>query len=163
MDIIRVLKICIAVIAVIAVIFTLCFYLFGEMCFVLSVLFCFGIFSSWLFISAVRSLIYIKKLHRKGFRTDGTLTEVVYSSRSECNCISYQADGKEYKCESGVKTGKWKVGCNKIPIIYDPECPENACLEKYSLVSVICNTVMFSVLEILWAGTTIYAIVISWR
>ncbi len=162
MDIVRILKICIAVIAVVAVIFVSCFYLFGEMWFVLSVLFCFGIFSSWLFMSALKQLIYIKKLHKKGSRTNGTLTDVVYL-RNGYNCISYQADGKEYKCKNGLKMGKWKIGYNKIPIIYDPECPENTCLEKYDLVSAIGYTVMFSVLEMLWAGATIYAIIISWQ
>ncbi len=160
MNIVRILKICIAVIAVIAVIFALCFYLFGEMWFVLSVLFCFGIFSSWLFMSAFKHQVYIKKLHKKGCRTNGTLIKVVYS-RNGYNCISYQADGKEYECKSGLKTGKWKIGYNKIPIIYDPECPENACLEKYDLVSAICYTVMFSILETIWIGSTIYAIIIS--
>lgn len=162
MNIVRVLKICIAVIAVVAIIVALCLYLFGEMWFVLSVLACFGIFSSWLLISAVRRQIDVRKLHTKGCRTDGTLTKVVYS-RNGYNCISYRADDKEYECKSGLKTGKWKVGYDKIPIIYDPERPENACIEKYSLVSAVCYTVMFSALEILWAGTTIYAVVISWR
>lgn len=162
MDIVRILKICITVIIVIAVIFALCFYLFGEIGFVLSILVCFGIFSSWLLMSAFKHQIYIKKLHKKCCRTDGTLINVVYA-RNSYNCISYQADGKEYKFKSGLKIGKWKIGYNKIPIIYDPECPENACLEKYALVSAIGYTVMFSILETIWIGSTIYAIIISWR
>ncbi len=160
MNIVRVLKICIAVIAVTAVTFALCFYLFGEMGFVLSVLVFFGIFSSWFLMSEIKNLIYIKNLHKNGCRTDGTLINVIYS-RNGYNCISYQADGKEYKCKNGLKTGKWKIGYNKIPIIYDPECPENACLEKYDLVSAIGYTIMFSVVEAAWIGATIYAILIS--
>lgn len=160
MDIVRILKICITVITVIAVIFALCFYLFGEIWFVLSVLVCFGIFSSWLCISAFKHQIYIKKLHKKGCRTNGTLTNVIYA-RNSYNCISYQADGKEYKFKSGLKIGKWKIGYNKIPVIYDPECPENVCIEKYALVSAIGYTVMFSILEAIWIGSTIYAIIIS--
>lgn len=160
MNIVRVLKVCITVIIVIAVIFALCFYLFGEMGFALSILVCFGIFSSWLCISAIKYQIRIKKLHKKGCRTDGTLTGVVYS-RNSYNCINYQVDGKEYTLKSGLKMNKWKTGYNKIPIIYDPECPENACLEKYALVSAIGYTVMFSVLEIIWICSTIYAIIIS--
>lgn len=160
MNIVRVLKICVTVIIVIAVIFALCFYLFGEMWFVLSILVCFGIFSSWLFISAFKHQIYIKKLHKKGCRTDGTLTYVVYT-RNSYNCISYQADGKEYTLKNGLKMNKWKKGYDKIPVIYDPECPENACLEKYALVSAIVYTVMFSILEAIWIYSTIYAIIIS--
>lgn len=160
MNIVRILKICITVITVIAVIFALCFYLFREMGFVLSILVCFGIFSSWSCISAFKHQIYIKKLHKKGCRTDGTLTYVVYV-RNSYNCISYQADGKEYTLKSGLKMNKWKKGYNKIPVIYDPECPENACLEKYALVSAIGYTVMFSILEAIWICSTIYAIIIS--
>ena len=61
MNIVRILKICIAVISVVVVTFALCFYLFGEMGFVLSVIVFFGIFSSWLLMSAIKNLIYIKK------------------------------------------------------------------------------------------------------
>ena len=79
MNIVRILKICIAVISVVVVTFALCFYLFGEMGFVLSVIVFFGIFSSWLLMSAIKNLIYIKKLHKYGCRTDGTLINVIYS------------------------------------------------------------------------------------
>lgn len=75
------------------------------------------------------------------------------------NHISYQADGKDYKCINGRNLGKWKVGYDKIPLLYDPECPENACLEKYDLVSAISDTVVFSVLEAVFIGSIIYVII----
>lgn len=89
----------------------------GEMWFVLSVLVCFGIFSSWSCISAFKHQIYIKKLHKKGCRTDGTLTGVVYS-RNSYNCISYQADEKEYTLKSGLKMNKWKKGYGELSPTY---------------------------------------------
>lgn len=157
MNIGRILKVCISVITIVAVIFVLCFYLFGEAYFSMCLLVCTDIFFSWLLVSAIKHHIYITKLHKKGCRTNGTLIKVVYS-RQGYNYISYKTDGKEYKCKSG-KTGKWKVGYDKIPVIYDPEHPENACLEKYELVSAIGYTVVFSVSEAVLICSTICAII----
>lgn len=155
----RILKISVAVIAVITGVYALSVYLFKDTGFVIGTLICTDIVFSLLFISAIKEQVYITKLHKKGYRTNGTLTNVFYTGRSGYNVISYQADGKDYKCKSGRKLGKWKVGYDKIPILYDPECPENACLEKYDIVSAITDTVVFSVLEAVFIGSTIYVIV----
>lgn len=155
----RILKISVAVIAVITGVYALSVYLFKDTGFVIGTLICTDIVFSLLFISAIKEQVYITKLHKKGYRTNGTLTNVFYTGRSGYNVISYQADEKDYKCKSGRKLGKWKVGYDKIPILYDPECPENACLEKYDIVSAITDTVVFSVLEAVFIGSTIYVIV----
>lgn len=157
----RILKISALVIAVIAGVFALSLYLFKDTGFVIGTLICTDIVFSLLFIPAIKEQVYITKLHKKGYRTNGTLTNVFYTGRSGYNVISYQADGKDYKCKSGRKLGKWKVGYDKIPILYDPECPENACLEKYDIVSAITDTVVFSVLEAVFIGSTIYVIILS--
>ncbi|MDE5620482.1 MAG: hypothetical protein K2O29_01210 [Ruminococcus sp.] len=156
----RMLKISIAVISIILGIFALSVYLFkdAEAGFVISILICTDIYFSWLFLSAIRQQAYITKLHKKGCRTNGTLIAVTYEDRGR-NHISYQVDGKDYKCENGRKFGKWKVGYDKIPLLYNPEHPENNCLEKYDLVSAISNTVAFSVLEAIFIGCTIYTII----
>ena len=145
--------------AVIAGVFALSLYLFKDTGFVIGTLICTDIVFSLLFISAIKEQVYITKLHKKGYRTNGTLTNVFYTGRSGYNVISYQADGKDYKCKSGRKLGKWKVGYDKIPLLYDPERPENTCLEKYDLVSAISDTVVFSLLEAVFIGSTIYTII----
>ena len=157
----KILKVSIAVIAVITGVYALSVYLFKDTGFVIGTLICTDIVFSLLFISAIKEQVYITKLHKKGYRTNGTLTNVFYTGRSGYNVISYQADEKDYKCKSGRKLGKWKVGYDKIPILYDPGCPENACLEKYDLVSAISDTVVFSLLETLFIGSTIYTIILS--
>lgn len=154
----RILKISVAVIAVITGVYALSVYLFKDTGFVIGTLICADIYISWLFLSAVRQQFYITELHRKGCRTDGTLTAATYEARGR-NHISYQVDGKEYHLESGQKLGKWKVGYDKIPLLYDPERPENTCLEKYDLVSAISDTVAFSLLEAIFIGSTIYTII----
>lgn len=156
----KILKVSLAVTAVTTGIYTLSLYLFKDAGFVIGTLICMDIVFSWLFIIAVREQIYITKLHKKGCRTDGTLTKIAYENRGK-NHISYQADGKQYELKSGRKFGKWKVGYNKILILYDPKCPENACLEKYDLVSAISDTVIFALLETLFIGSTIYTIILS--
>lgn len=157
----RILKISIAVIAVIVGVFALSVYFFKDAGFVIGTLICTDIVFSWLFIIAIRQQVYITKFHKKGCRTNGTLTDVFYTGRSGYNVISYQVDGKDYKYENGLKLGKWKVGYDKIPLLYDPECPENVCLEKYNLVSAISDTVVFSILEVIFIGSTIYVIILS--
>lgn len=154
----KILKVSLAVTAVITGIYTLSLYLFKDAGFVIGTLICTDIVFSWLFIITVRKQIYIPKLHKKGCRTNGTLTKITYENRGK-NHISYQAEGKQYELKTGRKFGKWKVGYDKIPILYDPECPENACLEKYDIVSAITDTVVFSVLEAVFIGSTIYVIV----
>lgn len=156
----RILKISVAVIAIILGIFTLSVYLFKDTGFVIGILICMDIYFSWLFLSAVRQQVYITKLHKKGCRTNGTLIAMTYEDRGR-NHISYQADGKDYKCKTGQKFGKWEVGYDKIPLLYDPERPENTCLEKYDLVSAISDTVAFSLLEAVFIGSTIYVIIFS--
>lgn len=84
-----------------------------------------------MFLSAIRQQFYITKLHRKGCRTDGTLTAMTYEDHGH-NHISYQADGKDYKCKTG---------------------------QKFDLVSAISDTVVFSVLEAVFIGSTIYVII----
>lgn len=157
----RLLKISIAVIAIIAGIFALSVYLFKDAGFVTGTLICTDIYFSWLFMSAIRQQVYITKLHKKGCRTNGTLIAVHYETRSGYNDISYQVDGKDYKCKNGRKLSKWKIGYDKIPLLYDTECPENACLEKYDLVSAISYTVVFSLVEAIFIGSTIYIIILS--
>lgn len=127
--------------------------------FVIAVLALADIFFSLMLAVAVRDLIHTVKLCKKGCRTNGTFVKIIFKSRGGSNCISYMADGKEYHLESGQKVGKWEVGYDKIPLLYDPECPENACLEKYDLVSVISDTVIFSLLEAVFIGSTIYTII----
>lgn len=156
----RILKISVAVIAIILGIFTLSVYLFKDTGFVIGILICMDIYFSWLFLSAVKQQVYITKLHKKGCRTNGTLIAMTYEDRGR-NHISYQADGKDYKCKTGQKFGKWEVGYDKIPLLYDPERPENTCLEKYDLVSAISDTVAFSLLEAVFIGSTIYVIIFS--
>lgn len=156
----RILKISVAVIAIILGIFTLSVYLFKDTGFVIGILICMDIYFSWLFLSAVRQQVYITKLHKKGCRTNGTLIAMTYEDRGR-NHISYQADGKDYKCKTGQKFGKWEVGYDKIPLLYDPERPENSCLEKHNLVSAISATVALSVSEAVFIGSTIYVIIFS--
>lgn len=156
----RILKISVAVIAIIAGVFALSVYLFKDTGFVIGILICMDIYFSWLFLSAVRQQVYITKLHKKGCRTNGTLIAMTYEDRGR-NHISYQADGKDYKCKTGQKFGKWEVGYDKIPLLYDPERPENSCLEKHNLVSAISATVALSVSEAVFIGSTIYVIIFS--
>lgn len=158
MNIVRILKICIAVITVIVLLFILCFYLFRDAGFIMCIIVCSDIYFSWLFVSALKYQIYITKLHKKGCHTNGTLINVVYS-RQGYNYISYRADGKEYKCKNGLKLGKWTIGYDKIPVIYDPERPENSCIEKYDLVSAISYTVAFFIPEAVFIGLTLYMII----
>lgn len=157
----RILKISAAVIAVTVGVFALSLYLFKGAGFVIGILICADIFFSFLFISAINEQIYVTKLHKKGRRTYGKITNIVYASRSVNYIISYQADGKDYKFESGRKFGKWEIGYDKMPLLYDPERPENVCLEKYDLVSAISDIVVLSVLEAVFIGLTIYVIILS--
>lgn len=156
----RILKISVTAIAVITGVFALSIYLFGGIGWVLGVCICMDIWISWIFMSAVREQVYITKLHKKGCRTNGTLKNVTYKGRGRCNNISYQADGKDYECLNGTTVDKWKVGYDKVPVLYDPESPENSCIEKYDLVSAVSDTVAFSILEAVFIGSTIYAIII---
>ncbi|MDE5772591.1 MAG: DUF3592 domain-containing protein [Ruminococcus sp.] len=102
-------------------------------------------------LSAIKRQIYITKLHKKGCRTIGTLTNN--------NHISYQTDGKDYEYIDSRLKSKWKIG-DEIPVLYDPERPENSCIEKYDLVSVISFTVETSIIEAIFIGSTIYLIII---
>lgn len=155
----RILKISIAAIAVITGVCALCIYLFGTIGILIGAFICIDIYISWIFMSAIKEQVYITKLHKKGYRTNGTLTKVDYYGRSGHNYISYQVDGKDYECINGLNVGKWKVGYDKLTIIYDPECPENSCFEKYDLVSAISSTVTISLLEVVFIGSTICVII----
>ncbi|MDE6781952.1 MAG: DUF3592 domain-containing protein [Ruminococcus sp.] len=155
----RILKISIAVISVIVGVCALCIYLFGTIGILIGAFICIDIYISWIFLSAIKEQVYITKLHKKGCRTNGTLTKVDYYGRSGHNYISYQADGKDYECINGLNVGKWKVGYDKVPVLYDPESPENSCLEKYDLVSAISHTVTISLLEVVLTGSIIYSII----
>lgn len=155
----RILKISIVVIAVITGVCALCIYLLGIIGILIGGFICLDIYISWIFISAVKEQIYITKLHKKGCRTNGTLINVVYGVRGGRNDIRYQADGKDYEFINGLNVGKWEVGYNKIPVLYDPERPENSCLEKDDLVSAVNSTITISLLEIVLTGSIIYSII----
>lgn len=156
----RILKISIAVITVITGVCALCIYLFGTIGILIGAFICIDIYISLIFMSAIKEQVYITKLHKKGCRTNGTLIKVDYYGRSGHNYISYQVDGKDYECINGPTVGKWKVGYDKVPVLYDPERPENSCIEKYDLVSAISSTVAISLLEVVLTGSTIYLIII---
>ncbi len=159
----RILKISIAVIVLIVGVFTLSVSLFKdiEAGFIIGTLICADIYFLWIFLSVIKQQIYITKLHKKGCRTNGTLIAVTYENRGH-NHVSYQVDGKDYKCKNGLKLGKCKEGYDKIPLLYDPELPENVCLEKYDLFSSIIDTVVFSVLESVFIGSTIIFSILLW-
>ncbi|MDE6424636.1 MAG: hypothetical protein K2K89_00615 [Ruminococcus sp.] len=154
----RILKIVIIGIAVITGVCALCIYLFGETGMLIAPLICIDIYISIGFLFVIKEQIYITKLHKKGCRTNGTLTNVVYGVRGGHNDIIYQVDGKYYKCINGRPVGKWEVGYDKLTIVYDPQNPEKSCLEKYDLVSTISFTVAFALFEVIFTGSTIYLI-----
>lgn len=155
----RILKISIAAISVITGVFALSIYLFGYIGWILGVCICMDIWISWLWLETIREQVYITNLHKKGCRTNGTLTKVSYAIRGGRNYIHYQADGKDYECINGKTVDKWKVGYDKVPVLYDPESPDNSCLEKYDLVSATSDTVAISLLEAVFIGSTIYIII----
>lgn len=158
----RILKITVAVIAVVTAVFALSLYLFGtEPGFVISILILADIFFLYMQITAIREHIRTSELHRKGCRTQGTLKSKVLLGKSAYNIIEYQVNGENYECRNGEKFNKWEIGCNEIPLIYDPADPENTCLEKYSLTSAISSTVILSAVELLFTGATIYAIILA--
>lgn len=77
------------VIAVITGVCALCTYLFGTIGILIGGLICLDIYISLAFLFVIKEQIYITKLHKKGYRTNGTLTNVVYGVRDGHNYISY--------------------------------------------------------------------------
>lgn len=155
----KILKISIAGIAVTIGVLAVSAYLFGDIGLFIGGFICIDIIASWWWLLVIKEQVYITKLHKKGCRTNGTLTNVHYGVRGGHNDISYQVDGKDYECINERPVGKWKVGYDKMPILYDPERPENSCLEKYDLVSATSFTVAISLVEAVFIGSTIYVII----
>ncbi|MDE6797540.1 MAG: hypothetical protein K2J36_05965 [Ruminococcus sp.] len=154
----RILKIVIVGIAVLTGVCVLCTYLFGTIGILIGGLIFIDICISIALLYIIREQVNVTKLHKKGCRTYGTITNVVYGVRGGHNDISYRVDGKEYKHSNERPVGKWEIGYDKIVMLYDPQKPENVCLEKYDLVSAISFTVAFALIDIVFTGSTIYLI-----
>ncbi|MDE6035262.1 MAG: hypothetical protein K2G36_05050 [Ruminococcus sp.] len=154
----RILKIVIIGIAVLAGVCVLCMYLFGETGILIGGLIFTNICISITLLYVIREQVNVTKLHKKGCRTYGTITNVVPGVRGGHNDIIYRVDGKEYKHSNGRPVGKWEIGYDKIAMLYDPHNPENVCLEKYDLVSAISFTVAFALIDVVFTGSTIYLI-----
>lgn len=150
----RILKIVIVGIAVLTGVCVLCTYLFGTIGILIGGLIFIDICISIALLYIIREQVNVTKLHKKGCRTYGKITEISYKS----NHISYRVDGKEYKHSNGRPVGKWEIGYDKIVMLYDPQKPENVCLEKYDLVSAISFTVAFALIDVVFTGSTIYLI-----
>ena len=154
----RILKIVIIGIAVLTGVCVLCTYLFGETGMIITPLICIDIYMSITLLYLIREQVNVTKLHKKGCRTYGTIKNVVYGVRGGHNDIIYRVDGKEYKHSNERPVGKWEIGYDKIVMLYDPQNPENVCLEKYDLVSAISFTVAFALMDVGFIGSTIYLI-----
>lgn len=140
----------------IAAVLLICIWLFGVdngfitgWLILLNILF---LYALWLSASELRRII---KLNKNGTHTYGTLVRRSYSSRS-ASVVAYRVDGKKYECRSHSPLRKYENGCDKVPVVYDAENPENSCAEKQDFAPAIALLSIYAVLEIGMTALTVY-------
>jgi hypothetical protein len=89
---------------------------------------------------SLKWLVRSIRLHRNGIRTCGTMTDEGYKTFT----LSYTVDGVSYQFTESYPMYKWHIGDNEIPMLYQPDRPENACLEKYPIIASAATAVLLS-------------------
>lgn len=101
---------------------------------------------------SARELYRVIRLHKKGIRTYGTF--VSHSSRGG-SIVVYSADGRKYECRSD-RLGKYKIGFDKVPVLYDAENLENSCVEKHDFLPAATLIIASVILESGIIAITVY-------
>lgn len=111
------------------------------------------------FLLALKDMRPVAKLHRNGSRTVGTVVKIDHGVRSGSCTVRYTVGEATYECTTDRVKGKWQIGTENIPILYDKEAPKLACFKTHDMISCVCLTVTGG---ILFLGTLVVAVMI-WR
>ncbi len=137
----------------IAVIFLGCVWIFGfDNGFFISWLVLFNLMFSLMIYMSAGELRRTIRLYKHGSRTYGTL--IRYSRRA--GVVAYSVDGRKYECISSSSLGKYKIGFDKVPVLYDTENHGNSCVDKYDLLPAIAMLIASIILEIGMIAITVY-------
>lgn len=140
---------------IVFVIFFTCIQLFGtENGFITGWLVLLNLIILVMVYMSVDELRRVIMLHKKGIHTYGTFIRPASRGGS---VIVYWVDRRKYECITGLKKYKIdKIGCDKVPVLYDAENPENAYVEKYDFISAIALIIASIILETGMIAITVY-------
>lgn len=134
-------------------IFLICIWIFGvDDGFAIGSLVLFNLSFLVMIYMSVGELCRVIRLHKKGIRTYGTF--ISHDSRGG-SIVVYRVDGRKYECRSD-SLGKYKIGCDKVPVIYDAENLENSCVEKHDFLPAIACLIASISLETGMIAITVY-------
>ncbi|MDE5569096.1 MAG: hypothetical protein K2I82_00370 [Ruminococcus sp.] len=138
--------------AVVAI-FLICIWIFGfDNGFATGWLVLFNLLFSVMIYMSADELHRVIRLHKKGIRTYGTF---IRRSARGGSIIVYSVDSRKYECISD-SLGKYKIGCDKVPVVYDAENLENSCVEKHDFVPAIALLIASISLETGMIAITVY-------
>lgn len=153
----KVIVIVIASVGIFTLIMAIGFHLFKGVFILGFMLLLFNALGLFGFGLSLKYLTKELKLTKHGYHTNGTVIEVAFG-RGGHNTIKYMVNDKEYKIINSWPCGKWKVGYDNVPILYDDKNPAYACVEKYDIISSVFLITGTSILEIGIIIATIFSI-----
>ncbi|MDE6518940.1 MAG: hypothetical protein K2K91_00550 [Ruminococcus sp.] len=130
-----------------------CIWIFGaDNGFAIGVLVLFNLIISVLTYMSASELYRVIRLHKKGIRTYGTF---IRRTARRGSVIVYWVDRRKYECITD-SLEKYKIDCDKVPILYDAENLKNSCVEKHDFIPAIALIIASIILETGMIAITIY-------
>ncbi|MDE7098224.1 MAG: hypothetical protein K2O60_03670 [Ruminococcus sp.] len=130
-----------------------CVWIFGaDNGFVIGWLVLFNLTFLVMVYMSASELYRVIRLHKKGIRTYGTF---IRRTARRGSVIVYWVDRRKYECITD-SLEKYKIDCDKVPILYDAENLKNSCVEKHDFIPAIALIIASIILETGMIAITIY-------
>lgn len=137
-----------------AVVFLVCIWIFGvDNGLAAGCLVFFNFMFSVMIYMSAGELCRVVRLNRKGIHIYGTL--ISRAGGRGVSRVAYSADGKKYECKSSSQLNRYKIGHDKVPVVYDAENHGNSCVEKDDFVQ---STALFITSVIFETGMIIITV-----